>query len=201
MAFPLHASEICEIWDGKRKICFSPSQIVTFLPVQKSLVPAGPKCDIFREGCDKKRQKLKKKFVRESVTFFPERWQMWRDTFFVTEKKWQMWRHSPKSEMGSWEEIRVRPTLILNVEWRSWSFSSSCCMARLFPTWRMLDSSVGPTLCLPSDPKLPYPPECRLPHSPVRLDALLLWRRRLLPCALALPPPSHRWYPSTPSPS
>ena len=26
-------------------------------------------------------------------------------------KKWQMWRYSPKSETGSWEEIRVRPTL------------------------------------------------------------------------------------------
>ena len=30
---------------------------------------------------------------------------------FCHRKKWQMWRHSPKSETGSWEEIRVRPTL------------------------------------------------------------------------------------------
>jgi len=50
----------------ERKCRFSPSRLVTFLPVQKSFVPAGPKCDIFREGCDKKRHKLKKKFrVRE----------------------------------------------------------------------------------------------------------------------------------------
>jgi len=40
----------------------SPSRIVTFLPVQKSFVPAGPKCDLFREGCDKKRHKFKKIF-------------------------------------------------------------------------------------------------------------------------------------------
>jgi len=75
-----------QIWDGKRKTCFSPSRIVTFLPVQKSFVQAGPKCDVFREGCDKKRHKLKQNiFVCESVTFFPEMWQMWLH-FCVTEK-------------------------------------------------------------------------------------------------------------------
>ena len=41
-----------QIWDGKRKTCFSPSRIVTF-----------PKCDVFREGCDKKCHKLKKTFL------------------------------------------------------------------------------------------------------------------------------------------
>ena len=51
-----------QIWDGERKACFSPSQIVTFLHVQFFFVPAGPKCDVFREGCDKKRHKLKKIF-------------------------------------------------------------------------------------------------------------------------------------------
>jgi len=51
-----------QTWDGKRKTCFIPSRIVTFFPVQKSFVPAGPKCDIFREGCDKNRHKLKKIF-------------------------------------------------------------------------------------------------------------------------------------------
>jgi len=30
---------------------------------------------------------------------------------FCHRKKWQMWRHSPKSETGGWEEIRVRPAL------------------------------------------------------------------------------------------
>ena len=50
-------------------------------------------------------------FVRKSVTFFPDMWQMWRVTFFCHQKKWQMWRHSPKSETEVWEEIRVRPTL------------------------------------------------------------------------------------------
>ena len=41
-------------------------------------------------------------------------------------------------------------------------------------------SSVGTILCLPSDLKEPYPPECQLPHSLVLLDALLLRPRRLL---------------------
>jgi len=49
-----------QIWDRKRKTCFSPSRIVTFLPVQKRYVPAGAKCDVFREGCDKKTSPLKK---------------------------------------------------------------------------------------------------------------------------------------------
>ena len=45
----------------------SPSRIVTFLPVQKSFVPAGPKYDVFREGCDKKRHKFEKYYrVRAS---------------------------------------------------------------------------------------------------------------------------------------
>jgi len=44
---------------------------------------AGPKCDVFREGFDKKRHKFEKIiFVCESVTFFPE---MWHVTFSVTE--------------------------------------------------------------------------------------------------------------------
>ena len=76
-----------QIWDGKRKTCFSQSRIVMKLPVHKSFIPAGPKCDIFREGCDKKRHKLKKNvFVCESVTFFIEMWQMWRVTFLSPKK-------------------------------------------------------------------------------------------------------------------
>ena len=45
--------------DGNRRTCFSPSRMVTFLPVHKSFVPAGPKCEVFQEGCDKKRHKLR----------------------------------------------------------------------------------------------------------------------------------------------
>jgi len=37
-------------------------------------------------------------------------------------------------------------------------------------SWRLLDSFVGTTLCLPSDLKYPYLPECRLPHLLVLLD-------------------------------
>ena len=73
-----------QIYDGKRKVCFSPAESsVTFLPVQKNFVPAGPKCDVFREARDKKSHKLKKKnFVCESVTFFSQTWQTWSQTWF-----------------------------------------------------------------------------------------------------------------------
>jgi len=62
----LFPSQICHL-SGKREAgrpfwlrpTLSPSRIDTFLPVQKSFVPAGPKCDVFWEGCDKKRHKLK----------------------------------------------------------------------------------------------------------------------------------------------
>jgi len=83
----LPASRLRDKWqirDGKRKSCLSPNW--KFLPVQKSFVPAGPKCDVFWEGCDQKRHQLKKKIVCESVTSFPEMWQVWRVTFLVTEK-------------------------------------------------------------------------------------------------------------------
>jgi len=46
-------------------------EIVTFLPVQKRFVPAGPKCDVYREGCDKKRHKLKKYFRERERHILP----------------------------------------------------------------------------------------------------------------------------------
>ena len=54
----------------------------------------------------------------------------------------------------------------------------------VFPT--LLDSSVGTTLCLPSDLKLSYPPECRLPHSLVFLNALplALTKKGAVPAAI-----------------
>jgi len=65
---PARFQDKWQIWDGKRKTCFSPSWIVTFLPVQNGVVPVGPKCDVFpsREGCDKKGHKFKNIFVCES---------------------------------------------------------------------------------------------------------------------------------------
>jgi len=51
----------------------------------------------------------------------------------------------------------------------------------IFSTWRPLDSSVGTTLCNWFEAaELHYPPECRLSHSLVLLDALSLWPRKLL---------------------
>ena len=73
-----------QIWDWKRKTSFSPSRIVTFLPVQKSFVQAGPKCDVFREECNKKGHQLKKKNCAKKLC--PEMWQMWCVTFLVTQK-------------------------------------------------------------------------------------------------------------------
>jgi len=90
-----------QIWDGKRKTYFSPSRIVTFLPVQIFLVPAGPQCDVFREGCDKKRHKLKKKFRVRDRHILPRNVTNVTFHIFCHRKKWQMWRHSPKCETGS----------------------------------------------------------------------------------------------------
>jgi len=84
----------------------SPSRIVTFFPVQKGFVPARPKCDVFWEGCDKKRDKFKKYFRVRERHILPRN--VTRHIFCHRKK----WRHSPKSEMGSLEEIRVRPTLM-----------------------------------------------------------------------------------------
>ena len=49
----------------ERNTCFSSSRIVALLPVQKSFVQAGPKCDVFREGWDKNVISKKKIRVRE----------------------------------------------------------------------------------------------------------------------------------------
>jgi len=58
-------------------------------------------------------QDEKKNFVCESVErhILPRNVTNVTRHIFCHRKKWQMWRHSPKSETGSWEQIRVRPTL------------------------------------------------------------------------------------------
>jgi len=103
-----------QIWDGKRKTCFSPSRIVTFFPVQNSFVTAGPKFDVFREGCDKKRHKLKKHFRVRERHILPKNVTNVTRHILCYQKKKQMWRHKSKSETGTWEEIRLRPTLTEN---------------------------------------------------------------------------------------
>jgi len=119
-----------QIWDGKTSECFSPSRIVTFLPVSKSFVPAGPKCEVFREGCDKKRHKLQKKICVRERHILPRNVTNVTRHIVCHRKQWQMWRHSPKSETGSWEEIRVRPTLSLPhthenfCVWYTWIFEN-----------------------------------------------------------------------------
>ena len=76
-----------QIWDGSRKFCFSPSRIVTFLPVQKSFVPAGPKCDVFREGCDKKRHKLKQTFSYARASHSSQKCDKCDASHFLSPKK------------------------------------------------------------------------------------------------------------------
>jgi len=103
-----------QIWDGKRKTCFSPSRIVivTFLPVQNIFVPAGPKCDVHREGCDQKRHHLKIIFLcaRVSHSFqkrdkcdashllSPKKVTNLMSLTQIMIKRWQMWRHSDRKK-------------------------------------------------------------------------------------------------------
>jgi len=76
-----------QIWGGKRKTCFSPSRIVTFLPIQKRFVPAGPKCDVFREGCDKKRHNLKNIFPCARALHSSQKFDKSNASYFLSPKK------------------------------------------------------------------------------------------------------------------
>jgi len=58
-------------------------------------------------------------------------WQMWRVTFVC---HW-MWHQTPKSETGSWEEIRVRPTL--NVCVVSWNTNKTTSLLDFRPSPRL----------------------------------------------------------------
>ena len=102
-----------QMWNGKRKACFSPSRIVSFLPVQKSYVPAGrgQNDTCFGKDVTKNVTSQKKYFRLRERHILPRHMTNVTRHIFCHRKKWQMWRHSPKSETGSWEEIRVRPTL------------------------------------------------------------------------------------------
>jgi len=87
-----------------RKTCFSPSRIVTFLPVQKSFVPAGPKCDVFWEGCDQKRHKLKNIFSYARASHSSQKCDKSNASRFLSPKK------SDKCD------VRVVPSRISNLE-------------------------------------------------------------------------------------
>ena len=102
-----------QIWDEKRKTCFSPSRIVTFVPIQKKFsYLRGLKCDVFREGVWQKTSPVQKKKIRvRDRHILPRNVTNVTRHIFCHRKKWQMWRHSPKSETGTWEQIGLRPTL------------------------------------------------------------------------------------------
>ena len=106
------------------------SRIVTFLPVQIFFVPAGPKFDVLREGCDQKRHRLKIYFRVRERHILPRNVTNVTRHIFCHRKKWQMWHHSPKSETGTWEEIWLRPTLNVfgsRVWSKNWQWVSQGC--------------------------------------------------------------------------
>jgi len=92
MAFPLHASEISDKYETGRE-----KNILKMLQSQPNrhissrsnfFCTGGAKMWRFLGRMWQKMSPVKKHiFVCESVTFFPEMWQMWRVTFFVTEKR------------------------------------------------------------------------------------------------------------------
>jgi len=124
-----------EIWDGKTNAFLSPSRIVTFLPVQKSFVPAVPKCDVFREGCDKKRHKLKQTFSCARASHSSQKCDACDASHFLSPEKvtnltWltQIWdgkpgrnpvRTDPKKESLTYE--------CQTTNWRNtWRMDASC---------------------------------------------------------------------------
>jgi len=76
----------------------------------KSFVPAMPKCDVFREGCDKKRHKLKKIFLCARASHSSQKCDKCDASHFLSPEKVTNVT-SLKSETGSWVEIRLGPTL------------------------------------------------------------------------------------------
>ena len=100
-----------QIWDGKRKICFSPSRIVTFLPFQKNLYLRGQKVTFFGKDVTKNVTSSKKCFRVQDRHVLPRKVTKVTRHIFSHRKRWQKWRHSPKSETWTWEEIGLRPTL------------------------------------------------------------------------------------------
>jgi len=87
MAFPLHASEICEKSDTEEKCIFQSKPNRHISSRSKKFCTGGAKMWLFLGRMWQKTSQVQKDiFVCESVTFFPVVWQMWRVTFFVTEK-------------------------------------------------------------------------------------------------------------------
>jgi len=87
MAFPLHASEISDKSEtGREKHVSVPAESSHFFPFN-FFCTGGAKMWRFSGRMWQKTSQVKKIiFLCESVAFFPEMWQMWRVTFFVTEK-------------------------------------------------------------------------------------------------------------------
>jgi len=84
----LPASRFRDKWqisDGKRKHFSVLAE--SFLPVQNFFVPAGPKCDVFREGCDKKRHKLKKIFSCARASHSSQKCDKCDTSHFLSQKK------------------------------------------------------------------------------------------------------------------
>ena len=61
-----------------------------FLPVQIFFVPAVPKCDVFREGCDKKRHELKKMFSCARASHSSQKWDTCDASHFLSPEGGQL---------------------------------------------------------------------------------------------------------------
>ena len=71
-------------WEEKNMFQSQPNRHIPSR--SKKFCNCGAKMWRFSGKMWQKTSQVKKKIVCESVTFFPEMWQMWRVTFFVTEK-------------------------------------------------------------------------------------------------------------------
>ena len=73
LAFPLHASEISDKSEtGRHQNVSVPAELSHFFPFQKVLYRRGQNVKFFGKDVTKNVTSYKKKFVCESVTFFPE---------------------------------------------------------------------------------------------------------------------------------
>ena len=79
----------------------------------KGFVPAGTKCAVFREGCDKNRHKLHKIFSCARASHSSQKCDKGDAFNYLSPKKSDKCdvNHTNLRQMGSWAEIRVRTTL------------------------------------------------------------------------------------------
>jgi len=117
MAFPLHTSEISDKFEtGREKHVLVPAELSHFFPFKKTFVPAGPKCDVFWEGCDKKRHKSKKIFSCARASYSSQKCDKCDASHFLSPEKvpnvtslTQIWDMKLKRNPGKTDPKTVLP--------------------------------------------------------------------------------------------